>query len=178
MIFRKKINFRKFQLFLILASQPFLGLRSFFLPKQFSFSFWRPGLGWRGLASQSWGGSWPADLADLEGWAVFFLPKQFFFSFWRPGLGWPGLAWADLARPGPDFRKKTSFLSKNLSVFFSFRGVAVFFLNSFLSQLLERKLVFFHNLAERLRPLAGCRQGFRARMKNPAAGFFAQKILA
>ena len=79
-----------------------------------------PGLRWRGLASQSWGASWPASLADLEGRTVFFLPKQFFShsgglgwaglgSFFLPeqffshsgdpawtGLTWPGLAWPGL----------------------------------------------------------------------------------
>ena len=75
-----------------LAGRPcrFGGLGSFFLPKQFFFSFWRPGLGWRGPASQSWGGSWPAGLADFEGRAVFFSPNSFFLIL----AAWPGLAWA------------------------------------------------------------------------------------
>ena len=71
----------------------------FFSSKVIFFSFWRPGLGWpgwawHGLDSQSWGGSWPASLADLEGWAISFLKSDFFLilAAW-PGLAGPGLAW-------------------------------------------------------------------------------------
>ena len=81
-----------------LAGQPgrFGGLGNFFLKSDF-FSQ-SGGLAWAcrawpGLASQSWGGSWPAGLADLEAWAIFFLNFNFFSHSgdlaWA-GLGWPG----------------------------------------------------------------------------------------